>query len=402
MIGTFFNRGWSVAPDASAHAASGAKPGRRETLQVSLTVSAGCVMGTTASSALPRAEAEGDAPRASRIWPEAGAGLGPGSASSPAARHPMRPLRTGGLFGRVRVPAGRVAPGALAPGVAGLRPLSPRPPGDARTSPAQGAPGAALRSRGLCRACVTGGPVTAGSADAEGPVVEALLAAPTAVPTLRICLGAAAARLRGLAGVFAGALGSALGAPSRLLAAIRALSGSAAWPLWAAAGVYVPLGCQRSLAAPCSGSGPIGRPLGEAADESPAQHARRGVLWMHRLPMYRGRLLATLAAAAHNASTGHPCASLPGPALPYEARAMDSAQALADADGAAPVARVCWEPQRAVRAGSLRPGAAVGAYRTAARSAVCARLPARLLQPGLPSALPRAGWRPYMHSVLVA
>ena len=270
MIGTFFNRGWSAALDASAHAAPGAKSGRRATLQVSLMVSAGCAMDTTASNALPYSAAEGEAPRASRMWTETGAGLGPGSASSPAARHPMRPVRTGGLFGRARVPAGRVAAGALAPGVAALRPLSPQAPGDARTSPAQGTPGAALRSRGLCRACATGGVVTVGSADAVGPIEEALPAVPSAVPAHGARLMAAAARLRGLAGVLAGALGSALGARYWLLAAIRALSGFAVWPLWAAAGVYVPLGCQRSLAEPCSGSGPFDKTLVEAADGHPA------------------------------------------------------------------------------------------------------------------------------------
>ena len=116
--------------------------------------------------------------------------------------------------------------------------------------------------------------------------------------------------------------------------------------------------------------------------------------------MYRGRLLATLAAAAHTASSSHPCASLSGPALQHEARAVRAAQALADADAAAPAARVCWEPQRAVRAGSLRPGATVGADCAAARSALFARPRVRLLQPGLPTVLPRAGWRSDMHSVL--
>lgn len=410
MIGTFFNRSWSAAPAASEHAASGAKLGRRGTLQVSLMVSAGCVMDTTASKALPYAAAEGTAPRASRIWPEAGAGLGPGLAPDPATRFPMRPIRTGGLFGRIRVPAGRVAAGALSPGVAGLRPLSPRSPGHARTSPAQGSPGAALRSRGLCRACATGGPATVGPADGEGPLVEVPPAAPSAVPALGVRLAAAAACARGLAGVLTGALKSALGARYRLLATIRVLSGFAAWPLLAAAAVYVPLGCQRSLAAPCSGSGPFDVTLGEAVDGNFAQHARRGMLWMHRLPMYRGRLLATLAAAVDTTSSDHPHASLPRPALareaqplPRDARAMHSAPALAHANAAAPAA-LGWAPtpQQATRAGSLRPAAAAGADRAAARSALCARLPARLLQPSLPTALPRAGWRSDMHSVLVA
>ena len=411
VIGTFFNRGWSAAPAASKHAATGAKSGRRGTLQVSLTVSAGCVMDTTACNALSYAAADADAPRASRIWPEAGAGLGPGLASNPAVRHPMRPTRTGGLFGRVRIPVGRVAAGALAPGMAGLRPLSPRSPGDARTSPAQGTPGAALRSRGLCRACATGEPAMAGQAwGAEGPVEEALPAAPSAVAALGFRLAAAAARALGLAGVLAGALKSALGARSRLLAAIRAASGWAAWPLWAAASAYAPLGCQRSLAAPCSGSGPFGITPGEAMDAKSAQHAWRGMLWMHRLPMYRGRLLATLKAAmhTHTTSSGHPFASPPGPALPREARplpcearAMHSAPALPHVDAALPAA-LCWAPQQAMRAGSPRLGAAAGADRAAVRSALLAHPRARLLQPGLLTALPRAGWRSGMHSVLVA
>ena len=405
VIGMFFNRSWSAAPAASKHA----KSGRRETLQVSLTVSAGCVMDTTAFNTLPYAAADADAPSKSCIWPEAGAGLGPGLASNPAARYPMRPIRTGGLFGRVRVSAGRVAAGALAPGVAGLRPLSPRSPGDARTSPAQGAPGAALRSRGLCRACATGEPAMAGQSwDAEGPLEEALPAASSAVASLGFRLAAAAARALGLAGVLAGALKSALGARSRLLAAIRAVSGLAAWPLWAAASAYAPLGCQRSLAAPCSSSGPFGITPGEAIDGNPARHAWRGMLWMHRLPMYRGRLLATLKAAVHTTSSGHPFASPPGPALtreakplPCEARAMHSAPALPHVDAASPAA-LCWAPQQAVRAGSLRLGAAAGADRAAVRSALRAHPRARLLQPGLLTALPRAGWRSDMHSVLVA
>ena len=370
MIGTFFNGSWSAAPAASAHDASSTKSGRRGTLQVSLTVSAGGVMGADASNVLPYPKAEGELPRAPRIWPEAGAGLGPGLVSNPAARHPMRPIRTGGLFGRLREPGGRGAAAALPPGVAGLRPLSPRSPGQACTSPAWEPPGAALLTRGLCRACAASEPAMAGSVDAEG-ILENVLPA-VAITTLGVRLVAAAARARGLAGVLAGALGSTLRVRIWLLAAIRALSGFVAWPLWAAASAYAPLGCQRSLAAPCSGSGPFGKTLEEAVDGNPAQHARRGMLWMHRLPMYRGRLLGILglksglgAAAVHSTSIGHPCASLPGKAMAREANPL-------------PVRHgPCMVPQHCLMVQPLRPQPCAWLRKAPCALATCGRAPPR-------------------------
>ena len=408
VIGAFFNRSWSAAPAAREHDATGAKPGWRAVLQVSLTVSAGCDVDTTASNApLYAAAAPREVPGAWPIRPEAGAGLGPGLGSSPAARHPTRPIWAGGFFGRVRAPAHRfrAAAGALTPGVASLRPLSPRCPSDTRPSPAQGDWATAQRARGLCRACAAGEAATVGPADADLPVKGAPPAAPSAVPAPGVSLGAAAARARVLAGILAGTLRRALGMSARLLATARVLSGFAAWPLWAAAAVYAPVGCQRSLVAPVSSSGPFGRSPWEAADASAAQHARRGVFWMHRLPMYRGRLLATLAAAVHTGGNDL-FESLPGPAptseaepLPFEARGTHSTATLARAKDATAGA-LCWALHPAVRAGSLRPGAAAG--RAAVRAALRTRPPAHTLQPGLPTVLPRAGWLRDMHGVLVA
>lgn len=213
---------------------------------------------------------------------------------------------------RYQSPGGQAvgAPSALGRGRArSPSPRSPRTPGQTGGG---GAP--ARRSRSLCRASAVGlsTPATLLQDPVSSPNPSTRLPShSTGLPN-----GVERARLRAIWRTLANTLAwrAALPALARLLAAVAARS------LQAAAADYSPIGRQLMLARPAGSSG-----CSAVADAD----ARSGLLWMHRLPVYRARLRETLSAAlvggcgAETASTGEYFNTIrPGPCPSYEADAL--------------------------------------------------------------------------------